>query len=180
MTRVVALLVAGQAVVHVVLSAAAGHRGDPVSRAVAPAPAPVAPPVAATGERRGSYFDVAYAPTVGDQSGGLSLPAPLLHAVADATAHPLMALAHLLAAVACGIWLAMGERALWQLVDLTSRAWSGLAAPALSRWATAVRAVAIAAVEVRIPELVLVVLAPAPQSAVRSRSVSRRGPPRAA
>ncbi len=175
--RIVTLLVVGQSAVHLALSATAGHRGDSVSTAIPR----VAPPTAATGERRGSYFDVAYAPTVSDSAGsGLSVPAPLLHAITDVTAHPLMALAHLLAAAACGWWLAMGERALWRLLDLTSRAWSEHAAPALSRWAVAVRAAGLAAFELKVPELAVVVLQPRPESAVRSRSESRRGPPLAA
>ncbi len=174
--RIVTLLVAGQSFVHLALSATAGHRGDAVSRGVAP----VARRVAASEDRRGSYFDVAYAPTAGDHAGGLSVPAPLLHAVTDISAQPLMALLHLLAAAACGWWLAMGERALWQLIDLTSRAWSDLLVPALLRWAVAARAAAVSAFDVKIPALAVVVLEPQPQSAVRSRSSSRRGPPVAA
>jgi hypothetical protein len=175
-SRIVVLLVAGQSLVHVALAASAGHRGDPVARAVAP----VARPIVASGDRRGSYFDVAYAQTAGQHSGGLSVPAPLLHAVTDVTAHPLMALAHLLAAVACGWWVAMGEHALWRLIELTSQKWSELAAPVLLRWRTAVRAVMRSASDVRIPALVVVVHEPRPQSMVRSRCVSRRGPPVAA
>ena len=114
--RIVALLVAGQSFVHLALSATAGHHGDPASRAATP----LAPRVAASSDRRGSYFDVAYAPTVRDHAGGLGIPAPLLHAITDISAQPLMALLHLLAAAACGWWLAMGERALWQLIELTS------------------------------------------------------------
>lgn len=174
--RIVALLLAGQSFVHVVLAATAGHRGDPVSRAVSH----VSAPVAVSGDRRGSYFDVAYGPTIAHGSGDLRIPAPLIHAVTDVTAHPTMALAHLLAAAACGWWLAMGERAIWRLVELTSLAWSELADPVLSRWASAVRAVRLLSTELRIPALVLVVLEPRPQSAVFSRSVSRRGPPVAA
>ncbi len=174
--RIVAVLVAGQSLVHLALSATAGHHGDPVSRAVAP----VAPRVATPGDRRGSYFDIAYAPTAGDHAGGLSIPAPLLHAVTDISAQPLMAVLHLLAAAACGWWLAMGERALWQLVDLTAQSWPDLLAPALWRWLVATHAVAPSAFDVNLPALATGVLEPQPQSAVRSRSVSRRGPPAAA
>ncbi len=173
--RIVALLVAGQSLVHVALAFTAGHRGDPASRTVAPAP----PPTAVSGDRRGSYFDVAYAPNAGDHAGGLSVPAPLLHAITDVSAHPLMASVHLLAAAACGWWLAMGERALWQLLELCARGWADVAAPALVRWSIAARAVAFAALDLKIPALAVVVLEPPPHSAVRSRSVSRRGPPRA-
>ena len=90
---------------------------------------------APTGDRTGSYFDVAYASRVGEhQGGGLSVPAPVLHAFTDISAHPTMALVHLLAAVACGWWLAQGERALWLLIHLASRRWTELVAPALRRW----------------------------------------------
>lgn len=173
--RIVSLLVAGQCVVHTALAATAGHRGDAVARVVSPAVSP-AP---AAGERRGSYFDVAYAPSTAGHDGGLSIPAPLLHAITDMTAHPMMALAHLLAAAACGWWLAMGERALWRVLALTARGWSDLVAPSLLRWTLAARAVAQSALGIELPALAVVVLEPRPHSAVRSRSVSRRGPPRA-
>lgn len=44
------------------------------------------------------------------------MPDALLHAVHDASAHPTMAVAHLVAAVVCGWWPARGERALRALV----------------------------------------------------------------
>jgi hypothetical protein len=171
--RVMFLLVAGQSVVHMALAVTAGHRGDPVVQAVTRTP--VVP--TGSGSRSGSYFDVAYASRVGDHGGGLSVPAPLLHAFNDISAQPAMAAAHLLAAAVCGWWLARGERALWLLLELASRTWSELVAPALHRWATAARAAATAAMTVEIPALVVVVATPLPQSQVRSRSVSRRGPP---
>ena len=104
----------------------------------------------------------------------------MLHAVTDISAHPTMALAHLVAAAACGWWLAMGERALWRLLELASRGWAELVAPALRRWVAAARAVTAAALGVEVLVLVVAVAAPLPQSQVRSRSVSRRGPPLAA
>ena len=52
-----------------------------------------------------------------------------------------MAVAHLLAAVACGWWLARGERALWHLVALAGRGWTELLAPLLLAWARGSRAV---------------------------------------
>ena len=171
--RIVLLLVAGQSAVHMTLAVTAGHRGDPTPTAT---PTPTVP-AGATGDRTGSYFDVAYASRVGDQQGGLSVPSPVLHAFTDISAHPTMALAHLLAAVACGWWLARGERALWLLVDLASRGWTELVASALRSWATAARAAAATALSVELPVLAVAVATPLPQSQVRSRSVSRRGPP---
>jgi hypothetical protein len=170
--RIVLLLVAGQSAVHMALAVTAGHRGDAVVHAARtpsiPAPA---------GPRTGSYFDVAYASRVGEHGGGLSVPAPLLHAVHDISAHPGMAVAHLLAAAACGWWLASGERAVWFLAGLAARGWSELAAPVLRRWVQAARSAAATATCVELPVLAVAVATPLPQSQVRSRSVSRRGPP---
>jgi hypothetical protein len=174
--RIVLLLVGGQSVVHMALATTAGHRGDPVARAVAPV---VAPTGGGTG-RRGSYFEVAYAPHAGGHGGGLSVPAPLLHAVTDISAHPTMALAHLLAAAVCGWWLAMGERALWRLVALTARGWNDLAAPALRRWALALRAMTACALRVELLVPAVLDVRRPPQQPIVDRSVLRRGPPRAA
>lgn len=175
--RIVTLLVAGQSLVHLALALTAGHRGDPdATRGVAP----VAPTAPAVGTRSGSYYDVAYASHTGGHGGGLSVPAPLLHVVTDLTGHPAMAIAHLFAAAVCGWWLASGERALFRLIELAARGWSDLVAPVLLRWAAAARALATVSSDLRVDAVVLVVLDPAPQAAISSRSVSRRGPPRAA
>lgn len=174
--RIIVLLVAGQSAVHVALSAAAGHRGDPVTRAAAPPPVPAL----TTGSRSGSYFDVAYASRLGDTGGGLSVPSPLVHAFADISAHPTMAVAHLLAAAACGWWLARGERALWALLDLSARRWVELAAVALGRWVAAARAVVASALSVELPASYVAVVVSVHQSLDSSSSVSRRGPPRTA
>jgi hypothetical protein len=170
--RLVVLLVAGQAAVHTVLAVTAGHRGDPVS---APRPTPVVPvaPSPSADGRHGSYFDVAYAPQVGSHHGGLSVPAPLVHAFTDMSAHPVMAAAHLLAAAACGWYLAQGERALWLLVTATARGWSALVSPVRWSWT-------VASLPVRRPALALVTVVPRPHPPVLARSVSRRGPPLAA
>jgi hypothetical protein len=53
------------------------------------------------------------------------------HAVADGSAHPVMAAAYTLAAVGTGLWLAGGERALWTLIRLAVTK----AADALARFA---------------------------------------------
>jgi hypothetical protein len=177
--RIVALLVGGQSVVHMALAVTAGHRGDPISGAAARSVAPVVPQSAGTGGRSGSYFDVAYASQTGGHGGGLSVPGPVLHALTDVSAHPAMALAHLVAAAVCGWWLACGERALWRLLELTVRGLTEVVVPALRRWASSVDAVACAALRVPVPVLAVAVDAP-PQLLVTDRSASRRGPPRAA
>lgn len=91
-----------------------------------------------------------------------------------------MALTHLLAAAACGWWLAMGERALWRLVELTARGWSDLAAPALRRWAVALRAMTVCTLRVGLLVPAVVDVRRPPQQQIIDRSVLRRGPPRAA
>jgi hypothetical protein len=112
------LVVGGQGFVHTGLAAMAGHRGDPVSSPGPSAPAPVVPrPV----PRTGSYFDQwAQAHPTGEARP--VVPGWLVHAVADIAEHPAMALAHVLAAIAVGAWLAVGERALFGLLALTAAA----------------------------------------------------------
>jgi hypothetical protein len=83
--RVVALLVLGQALVHGVLTALSGHRGEEVR--------------AASG-----------------------LPEWLEHLLADLSGtHALMALGHAAAAALVGLWLGVGERALWALLRRVGR-----------------------------------------------------------
>jgi hypothetical protein len=63
-------------------------------------------------------YDQLYAnqPSVGSQ---LTVPAPVQHLLADLTGpHAVMALAHLAAAAVVGLWLAIGERALWTVLAL--------------------------------------------------------------
>lgn len=174
--RVVLLLAAGQGVVHTALAVAAGHRGEP---APAPAAAPPALPTG-SGSRRGSFHDVAYDATPAGSGDPLTLPAPLLHAVTDVVDHPVMALAHVLAAAACGWWLARGERALWQLLALTARAWARPVAAVL----LAARARALLAVlRSRLSDVRRTVALPDPPprfAELHARRVPRRGPPLAA
>src|SRR6478735_3609046 len=117
--RVVAMTVAGQTFVHGFLTAMSGHRGDPPLRRAVATPAPV-PATVPTGQgRSGSYFDLVYAPVHPGTGAQLVLPAPVQHLMADLTGpHAVMALAHVAAAVVVGLWLAVGERALWHLVVL--------------------------------------------------------------
>src|SRR3954468_21066272 len=69
------------------------------------------------------------------------LPYPVQHLIADLTgAHAVMALGHLAAAVVVGLWLAMGERALWTGLPLTGDPVAWAIDPSL-RWLSAVRAI---------------------------------------
>ena len=160
--RVVALTVLGQTGVHVALTATAGHAGD-AQMSTARAPAAVED----TGRRTGSLHDFylssqpipAHAES-GDQFG---------HLVADLSSHGPMMLAHLLAAALVGLWLAVGERALWALIALTAGA-----------LVLAVSWLAVVVVRPAVPlRLILarVWRLPPARSAVIARSVVRRGPP---
>lgn len=178
--RIVFMLIVGQAAVHMALAVAAGHRGErssPLGDGATGAPASPSPPVATGGGRSGSYYDVAYAPHVGQHADGVSIPSPFAHAFNDVMAHPGMAVMHVLAAALCGWWLAMGERALWRLLELAARAWSDLVTRALRRWILAARALIEAASSVELAPYVAVIEGPRPQSHLCSRRVSRRGPP---
>lgn len=122
--RLVVLVAGGQAAVHLVLTALAGHRGAPVPAPVATGAGEAAAGSAsaallrADGARRGSLRDL-YEVTTPVPSGDAALPSWLAHVVADLSGpHALMALAHLVAAAGVGLWLAAGERALWSLVCL--------------------------------------------------------------
>jgi hypothetical protein len=122
--RVTALVVGGQAFIHTVLTAASGHAGDAVHHQAAG----VAPPVdTATVARRGSLYDV-YARATHARTGaadGPAVPDWAQHLTDDLTGpHALMAIAHLVAAAAVGLWLASGERALWALVRLSRQAFA--------------------------------------------------------
>ncbi|RNL80114.1 hypothetical protein [Nocardioides marmorisolisilvae] len=129
--RVVTLVVAGQAFIHSGLAAMAGHRGDPVS---VPTPHPAIVPMG-TGPRTGSYFDQ-WSQAQPNGAAGPAVPAWMVHTAVDIAAHPAMAVAHVLAAVAVGLWLSVGERALWAVLALTAalavrlvRALAGLSVP---------------------------------------------------
>lgn len=126
--RLVALLAAGQALVHGALTLLAGHRGE------------TGPSAAAAGaeragfvfdgrqvERTGSYFDQVAAMQAGgapESAAGASgghLGSSLGHLVDHlATQSVAMLLAHTAAVAVLGLWLAVGERALWTVLTLTT------------------------------------------------------------
>lgn len=163
--RIVVLLVGGQTLVHLFLTVAAGHRGDPATT--------VATPVGGSlpmvdGRRVGSLQDQ-YDAMIG--SSQLQPTLPVGHLVNDLSAHAPMMAVHLVAAVLVGVWLAIGERSLWTLVALASTA---LVRPLLLAWALVhVRIVAPLGDLVTVPAEPPGLRAPARIA----RSVVRRGPP---
>ena len=127
--RLVALLAVGQVVVHGLLTLLAGHRSD----------GPAGHAGGASGdaggfvfdgrqvERTGSYFDQVAAMQAGaaaDPAAGASggtLVSPLGHLVEHLAAQDVaMLLAHLAVVAVLGLWLAVGERALWTVLTLST------------------------------------------------------------
>lgn len=150
--RVVALVVAGQATVHLGLSALAGHRGDPASPSWGSGRTLVADPVMTTStERVGSLreqYDAAVlavasdpgpAPGTGSSLTLTDVGSHALHHLLDQG--PVMLLGHTLAAVLVGLWLAVGESALWTVLVLTKAhlGRSALAVPLAAACLAAVR-----------------------------------------
>jgi hypothetical protein len=170
--RVVLLTVGGQTLVHGTLTALSGHRGDPPLRRVAATPLPLTASAPGTG-RRGSFYDLVYAPAHRPVTDQLAVPAPVQHLMADLTGpHALMALAHLAAAVLVGLWLAVGERALWHLLALATDGARRVVATAVAAY-DGLRPVAP-----RLPALPVRDHGPPPRpSQVLDRVVVRRGPP---
>lgn len=118
-TRLVALVVAGQTLLHLALTMSAGHVGDPVATA---GPArrtalDVLPTV--EGQRQGSLLDAYSSMSSGQHAATPTLPVG--HLVADLRSHATMMAAHVVVAVVVGLWLAYGERCLFTLLALTGR-----------------------------------------------------------
>ncbi|NYG55623.1 hypothetical protein [Nocardioides perillae] len=195
--RVVALLLGGQGLVHLALTATAGH-GAPAGGAppALPAAVPAAPALpdpllgaASEGGRRVGSLQDHYAALdpltgagtdagTGEGTGAAAadllaaLAQPLGHAVGHVAHHAPMALAHLVAAVAVGLWLASGEQALATLVALARAV---LGAPALAAGLAAALAAAAPPTRTRgsRPRPTLT----RPRTLVLARGVPRRGPP---
>lgn len=168
--RLSVLVVAGQGFVHTGLAALAGHRGD------APHVGVTMHPTTASVPRTGSYYDqwAAANPAAAGAEAGPALPAWLVHSVADLAQQPVMALAHVLAAITIGLWLAVGERALWAVLLLTA-AWT-------VRLVARLRAALVAGlvpVAPRLPALPRAASTGArrPRRTIWSRGPVRRGPP---
>jgi hypothetical protein len=155
--RIMVLLVGGQTLVHLFLTVTAGHAGDP--RTPRPHLVPQALPTV-DGRRVGSLQDQY------DAMAGSSVQPtlPVGHLIDDLSAHASMMVVHLLAAALVGLWLAVGERALFTLIALAA--------------AVQLRLLAVLAV---LPVRGLVTLPAAPAGltapARLARSVVRRGPP---
>lgn len=151
--RLVVLTVGGQLVVHGVLSGLAGH---------------TAMTAASHGPHGGTTHPGA--------ATGSSLPVPdwLGHGVQDVLHQPLMAVLHVVAATAVGLWLAVGERSLWSLVRLAR-------CTAVDTLTRAVGALRVHPGVLRaVPRAVGVRAAmvdPMPLLPIWSRGVARRGPP---
>jgi hypothetical protein len=109
--RIVVLLAGGQALVHLALTVTAGHAG-PAGHAGAghTHPAGTPPHVDGAGSALQTLQQGRLAPTTGGVAAGDLVQHLVDHA-------PMMA-AHVLAAALVGLWLAVGERALWTLVAL--------------------------------------------------------------
>jgi hypothetical protein len=182
--RVVMLLVGGQTFIHGGLTALAGHRGDPpLVRTPVAAPVPDFRTASGAGGRVGSLMDQFYAGQPGIAAGErvqLAVPYPVQHLIADLTgAHAAMALGHLAAAVVVGLWLAMGERALWAVLTLTGDLLARTLDPSM-RWLAAAGAIHLVGTAMRdalrrvVPAYL--VLLPAWER-VLSRTLVLRGPP---
>ncbi|WP_155992872.1 hypothetical protein [Nocardioides sp. URHA0020] len=118
-SRIVAMLVGGQTLLHLVLSVTAGHAGDQVAGVGVARGAALDTLPVLDGRRVGSLQD-AY-DGAGDQPGALAPTLPVGHLVDDLSAHAPMMVAHLAVAALLGLWLGYGERCLWTLIALTGR-----------------------------------------------------------
>ncbi|QIX27275.1 hypothetical protein ncot_12195 [Nocardioides sp. JQ2195] len=163
-TRIVLLTIGGQTLVHAVLTMSSGHVGDAPATSTTAAPPPPPVPTGTSGSLMEQYE--ASRPQVDAQ---LAVPEGVQHLFHDMTgAHaPMMAL-HLAAAAVVGLWLAVGERALWTLVALAAT----VVIPALGALLAGLR---LPAPTPAVPAA-LARSAPAHLSAL-ARSVVRRGPP---
>lgn len=113
--RIVLLVVGAQAVVHEVLSVAAGHVGEPARATAQVVHAGTGSLPTVDGRRVGSLQDAW-------QTGGATGTGPALPVgdLGDLAEHAPMMVAHLMAAALVGLWLAAGERCLWTLVALAA------------------------------------------------------------
>ena len=107
-------MVGGQAGVHVALTLAAGHVGDAVGGHVATRHGSPLVASSVDGRRVGSLLEQTAAPAPAAPGVDGSL---LAHLQGQGVG---MLLAHTAAAVALGLWLALGERALWRVLLLAA------------------------------------------------------------
>lgn len=183
--RLVMLVVVGQGMTHVLLSAMAGHRGDrhPAVTTMAPH-ADLQPVLDSQGRRVGSLLDIhaaSHAPADGVSGApGAGVPMGWLTHQVDHLAQQgaAMVVAHLLGAVALGVWLWIGEAALWHLVFLrAARTWPAIVAQRSLRASLAALVGAHAARETAARRLGILMIWLPPADQLAHPVVTRRGPP---
>ncbi len=118
--RLMVLTVGGQAGTHLFLTLSAGHDGDsvPSARSTFGVDAALQLPVV-DGHRTGSMLDAYRA--MAETPASVTPVLPIGHLVGDISAHASMMAVHLGASALVGMWLALGERCLWDLVALVRR-----------------------------------------------------------
>jgi hypothetical protein len=177
--RVVLLLVVGQTLIHVALAAMAGHHGDSAGPPELSAHRPAMPDLADAGARVGFLHDHLHPdPPVHEH---LAVLGSMQHVFAELTsANALMALAHLAAAAAVGLWLALGERALWTVLALTGQQVQVLVRAAIGSHLEGCQTLSELACRQRpdpVPGNAVLANQEAPRLLLLSRAVVRRGPP---
>ena len=177
--RVVSLLMVGQTLIHGTLTAMAGHEGASARDTAAPGLRPGAVDLEDGDHRVGSLHDQLHNdPPVLEH---LTVPSPLQHVLADLNGpNALMALAHLVAAAAVGLWLAMGERALWTVLALASHRVERLVHAAIGAYFESLRATSECACAKRpdsVPANTLRADRRPPRLLLLCRALVRRGPP---
>jgi hypothetical protein len=180
--RLCVMLVLEQTFVHGGLTSTAGHAGQalqpgPAGGSDAAASSALGSRLAEAGDRTGSFQELAHG-VHATGSATLAVPAPVQHLLADMTGpHAVMAVAHVLAAVAVGLWLACGERALWTVLGLSLRGIRTAMAHRVAVLDLAARAGMVAGVPaVRSPPMGHEHALP-PRLALTCRVVWHRGPP---
>jgi hypothetical protein len=163
--RVVAIVVAGQLLLHelFMMLVAVDSAADPWGLRAMPGMPGMTVPVAPGGAPSGAAWSM-----LAD------------HAVASVTsaAGATMLVAHALAAVLVGLWLAAGERLVWSVLELLRARWRSAAMLSLVRAVGALVRDSVAAHDAR-PSAMVGRLAPPwrPSTWFLVRATSRRGPP---
>lgn len=180
--RIVVLAVLGQTGVHVLLTMTAGHSdghsaGHPATHPGGPTGSPdlTSLPTGGSDGVGTSLFDQYAAATAshGDAHAGAGGLGGILAAFGHLWEHstgaqaPMMLL-HLVAATLVGLWLAVGERALWTLIALAV----SVVLPLVAALLDGVRPTPVRSVSARPRRWRLT-----PPTTILTRTVSRRGPP---
>jgi hypothetical protein len=172
-TRVVTMVVAGQALLHAVLTAVGGHGGSADAH-VAAGPSRVAVP-------GGTLADALGASSVADRvSAGPGPVQTWIHHLSDdlsSVASLRMAVAHVLAAAVLGLWLASGERLAWRLVVLLTGPARAVADRVAARILAGLTVVGAHDGATLVRPQRSVAQQPLPTLLLLARAVVRRGPP---